>query len=514
MTADSTPSLTYVPGRAERNGWILGLTMPQAVICLVAVLPLIVLFGANRGAQAVILLPFAAVVVALTVVPIRGRPAARWLADTVLFATGAVTGWSSWQSRVAAGLPVDPDEPDLPGALSRLDLIDGPPMPDHGRVCVLHDTAEGRWGATARLSARGVGLASALECRNLAAGLGGMLKGLSASDRIDRASLVVRSVPDDGTAYDLWRERHQTRDAPPLALAVGDDLRRMAGSVSVRQEAFLTVSARDEVLRRAANAAGGGAFGRAHALHRALAALVEPLQQMGCDPPDWLTGAGMAEAIRTGFNPAAAGLLTHQRLEHATGNAAGNAAGDGWAGLPAAAAGPTRAPAPAARSYHHDGFVTVSYAVIPPRAGVRFGSLAPLLAVRSPGERRSLAVHYEVLGARMAHRIATRERQTTTLVSEIKTSKGFGAAAKDTQDRGSSYRQEDAVAAGEAMVRYAVVVSVTVPDDWNVEDHAEALETSAAGQYTLVRLELAQDSGFVAANLPVGFGLTRMRNAL
>jgi hypothetical protein len=499
MTANN---LVYVPGRTERNGWIAGLTMPQAVVCLICVIPLVVLFGANRAAEGLILLPFAAIIVALTVIPVRGRPAARWLVDTALFGTGTVTGWSSWQSKAAAGLPIDRDEPDLPGVLSRLDLIDGPPMPDHGRVCVLHDTAEGRWGATARLSARGVGLASALECRNLAAGLGNMLKGLSASDRIDRASLVVRSVPDDGTAYDLWRERHQVDNAPALSVAVADDLRRMAGSVAVRQEAFLTVSARDDVLRRPANAAGGGAFGRAHALHRALGALVEPLQQMGCDAPDWLTSAGIAESIRTGFNPAAAGALTHRRLAH------------GDAGLPAAAAGPTRAPAPAARSYHHDGFVTVSYAVIPPRSGVRFGSLAPLLAVRTPGERRSLAVHYEVLPQRMAQRIATRERQTTTLVSEIRSSKGFGSAAKDNQDRGSSYRQEDAVAAGEAMVRYALVVSVTVPDDWNIEDHAEALETSAAGQYQLLRLELAQDSGFVAANLPVGIGLARLRNAL
>lgn len=494
--------LTYVPGRPERNGWIMGLTMPQAVICLVAVLPLILFFGANRAAQGLVLLPFSTVIVALTVVPIRGRPAAKWLADTVLFGTGQAAGWSSWQSKAAAGLPVDRDEPDLPGALSRLDLLDGPPMPDHGRVCVLHDTAEGRWGATARLSARGVGLASALECRNLATGLGNMLKGLSASDRVDRASLVVRSVPDDGTAYELWRDRHQADTAPPLAVAVADDLRRMAGAVSVRQEAFLTVSARDEVLRRPAQAAGGGRFGRAHALYRALGALVEPLQQMGCDTPEWLTSAGMAEAIRTGFNPAASGLLTHQRLEH------------GEADLPAAAAGPTRAPAPAARSYAHDGYVTVSYSVIPPRSGVRFGSLAPLLAVRTPGERRTLAIHYEVLPQRMAQRIATRERQTTTLVGELRASKGFGEDAKSRQDRGSSYRQEDVIAAGEAMVRYAVVVSVTVPADWNVEDHAEALETSAAGQYQLVRLELAQDSGFVAATLPVGMGLARMRNAL
>lgn len=492
---------TYAPGRPERNGWIMGLTMPQALICVGAFFPLVLLFGSNRPGTALALLPAAALVVALTVVPIRGRPAARWLVDTVLFGAGRMAGWSSWQSRAAAGLPVDPDEPDLPGLLSRLDLIDGPQMPGHGRVCILHDTAEGRWGAAARLSARGVGLASAIECRGLAAGLGRALKGLADTDRIDRASLVVRSVPDDGTAHALWRDRHQVDDAPELAVAVANDLRSMA-TVAVRQEAFLTVSATDDALRRAANAAGGGAAGRAFTLHRALHALTEPLQQMGCDAPEWMTSAGLAESIRTGFNPAAAGLLTHRRLE------------TGDPGLPRAAAGPTRAPGPAARSYTHDGYTTVSFAIIPPRAGVKFGSLAPLLAVRAPGERRSLAIHYEVLPQRMAQKLATRERQTSTLVTEVRAAKGFGTAAKDAQDQGSSYRQEHSVAAGEAMVRYAVVASVTVPSDWNVEDHAEALETSVAGAYHVVRLELAQDSGFVAANLPVGLGLVRMRNAL
>ena len=136
------------------------------------------------------------------------------------------------------------------------------------------------------------------------------------------------------------------------------------------------------------------------------------------------------------------------------------------------------------------------------------------MAVRTSGERRSLAVHYEVLDARTAARIAKHERQGTTVKGSVKAQQGFGEAAKDNQDRASSHRQEHAIAAGEAMVRYALVVSVTVPEDWNVEDHAEALEASAAGQYRLVRLELAQDSGFIAANLPLGLGLTRLRSAL
>ena len=40
------------------------------------------------------------------------------------------------------------------------------------------------------------------------------------------------------------------------------------------------------------------------------------------------------------------------------------------------------------------------------------------------------------------------------------------------------------------------------------------LENDAAGRARLLRLELAQDSAFVAAALPVGIGLPRQRGAL
>jgi len=492
----------YSPGRPERTGRVAGLSAPQALVCvLVGMVPVIV-FGSGAHRAGLELGLAAVVIVAAVVVPIRGRPAGRWAVDSLAHGWGLVSGWSSWQSKVAAGLPVgDPDEPDLPGVLSRLDWHDGPPFPEHGRPCVVHDTAAGRWAVTAELSARGIGLASPLERRSLARGLGRMLGGLVDSERLDRVSLLVRSVPDDGTAYESWLSRHQVPDPPELVTAVTDDLRRMAGSASVRQEAFVTVSARADALRKSARAAGGGEAGYSRTLYRGMAALTEPLQAMGCDPPAWLSRAGLAAAVRTGFNPGAARLLTQSQLT-------------GEPGLPAAAAGPTRAPSPGARSYAHDGYLTVSYCVIPPKEGVTVGSLAPLLTTTTAGERRSLAIHYEVLGSAAAARIARHERQAATLVSELKTSKGFGSAAKDRQDRGSTYRVEDAVAAGEGMVRYAIVVAVTVPCDWNIEDHAETLETAAAGQYRLLRLELAQDSGFIASTLPLGMALPATRSVL
>jgi len=40
------------------------------------------------------------------------------------------------------------------------------------------------------------------------------------------------------------------------------------------------------------------------------------------------------------------------------------------------------------------------------------------------------------------------------------------------------------------------------------------LENDAAGRFRLLRLELAQDSAFIAACLPLGLGLPRTRGGL
>jgi hypothetical protein len=59
-----------------------------------------------------------------------------------------------------------------------------------------------------------------------------------------------------------------------------------------------------------------------------------------------------------------------------------------------------------------------------------------------------------------------------------------------------------------------MAASITVPAEWNLEDHAAKLENDASGRFRLLRLELAQDAAFVSAALPVGIGLPRVRGAL
>jgi hypothetical protein len=107
---------------------------------------------------------------------------------------------------------------------------------------------------------------------------------------------------------------------------------------------------------------------------------------------------------------------------------------------------------------------------------------------------------------------ANRFRQN--VLSDYKAHKGFASTASDSRRASGARAQEAAVAAGHSMIRYTVASSITVPADWNLEDHAAKLENDASGRFRLLRLELAQDSAFVAAAVPVGIGLPRLRGAL
>ena len=156
----------------------------------------------------------------------------------------------------------------------------------------------------------------------------------------------------------------------------------------------------------------------------------------------------------------------------------------------------------------------MSYAVLMPENGLSFGALGPLLAVRVPGERRTVAIHYEVLSARASARPCS---GSGSAPASCATSSPAAVSPPPPPTNGPALGardQEYAVAAGAALVRFAVAASVTVPSSWPVEDHAARLENDAAGRARLLRLELAQDSAFVAAVLPVGIGLPRQRGAL
>src|SRR3954466_1661179 len=217
--ADTTTSITGPRtyrglSNREQTGWVLGVTPLQAVGCVLLAAPILVALAAGDWAQTLLWLAVDGPLVILVLVPVRGRPALRWLGDLLAFQVGVFTRWSVWQSRAGGGTRGHPREPDLPGVLARLRFPDGPVFSGRGRICLIHDTFEGRWAATAQLTHTGTGMLAAAECDQLAARLGTLLTGLGHREVVDRLSLYVRTVPDDATEYQLWRARPDPPAAP------------------------------------------------------------------------------------------------------------------------------------------------------------------------------------------------------------------------------------------------------------------------------------------------------------
>ncbi len=494
---------TYSGWRRERFGPFAGLSGAQAGALVLAWLPPLAAVSRSRWDTALALAGIALVLTALVVVPFRRRPAIRWLADALLFTAGRAFGWSRFRLRVLdEGSAADLDEPDLPGIAAALRFHTGPSIGDCGALCVIQDPVNGRWAATAAVTHPGLGNADSRTRDLYASQLGSMLAAAAATEEIARIAIQVRTVPDDGARRAAWVADRRSPTSPPAVVAATEQLENLMRATAVRHEVFVTVAVAEARIRRAARESGGGIQGRARVLVRHLQEVEQHLRGLGATDVSWLSTHDLAAAIRTGYNPADAIPLHRAREEASRGRPT-------VLGPPLAAAGPSTAPPPAPRSYTHDAYTTVSYAVLLPDLPTRVGSLTRMLAVTAPGERRTLTLHYEPLPAHRAGRQVEHDMWATEISQDLRTKRGFRLGRRDRRRASETAAHEQQLAAGHTMVRVAAAASVTIPTGYDVEDHAAAFEASARScGYTLLRLDLAQDTGFVAAALPVGVGLS------
>jgi hypothetical protein len=495
---------TYTGWSPEKVGLIFGLTGFQATAVLLAILPPLAAVGQSRWLAAAQVLPVTVAVMALVVVPIRRRPAYRWLADFASFQIGRAMGWSMWRSNASSGAASSEElrRPDLPGVLASLRTYDGPPFgPLQTRVCVISQPHEGLWLATARCAHPGIGGADQGMRDGYAAGLGGMLAAAAESEDIVRLSTMIRTVPDDGAERAAWVADHEIANVPEVVREATAQIESSTINASVRHELFVTVGVSEQRIRKAAVEAGGGADGRARVLYRHLGEVEAQLRGLGVTQVDWLTSEALAGAIRTGFNPAEAAGMEAARQEQARGRATVTS-------VPMGAAGPTNAPPPSGRRYIHDAFTTVSYAVLLPKRPTQVGSLQRILTPSVSGERRTLALHYEPFSPGKADRQMDHDIWGAEMAEDLKTTRGFRLTRREKRRSSDAARRDQQMMMGHTLVRVAGAAAVTVPSNHAVEDAASRFEASArAAGFQLLRLDLAQDSGFAAAVLPVGVGL-------
>lgn len=501
-------STTYADYTRDRVGFFFGMTGPQMATVTLSGAPLLVAVGVQQWALAgLCLLEFAAVTL-LVVVPVRGRSATQWVAALATHTLGRVMGWAAFRGKVSVGEVVDPDDADLPGILAGVQVHDGPPRgPRLTRVALIQDHAAQTWAATARVVHPGIGVSEAPERDRMAEGLSQLLEVLTRSDLARMLVVQVRTVPDDGAERQEWVSRHRRPNAPALSRRVNEDLAVAMTSASVRTEAFVTVVVSEAAIAKPARQAGRGLIGRARVLYGLLAEVEAHLVgAVRCASVEWLDSQDLAAAVRTGFAPGDRSSLVRAGVEAA-------AHPGTQSSVPWAAAGPGQAVTPV-RWYDHDAWSSVSAAVMLPDRGAILGALAPVLMPGTPGERRCYTVFYPLVSDRRASRAASSAEISAATGGALRQRLGQQTRARQRRDVAQTHAVDARLAGGRAMVRPAAVACVTVPRTWPVDDFGRQLETSVrrAG-FTPQRLDLAADSGFVAAAVPLGMGLKMSRSA-
>jgi hypothetical protein len=225
-----------------------------------------------------------------------------------------------------------------------------------------------------------------------------------------------------------------------------------------------------------------------------------------CSEVTWLDSSALAAAIRTGFAPGERAGLTAARL-------AADADKNVTGALPLAASGPSSAPPPDARHYHHDAWRSVTCTVLLPDKGAVMGALAPVFAPTAAGERRAVTILIEPVPGARAERLVGAASMSSDLATEVRARAGFRIRAVDRRDAARVHGQDTQLADGNALLRVAVAAAITVPDHWPIDDYGRRLEAAVTTSgFTPLRLDLAQDSGFAAACIPLGIGLPQRRS--
>ena len=155
---------------------------------------------------------------------------------------------------------------------------------------------------------------------------------------------------------------------------------------------------------------------------------------------------------------------------------------------------------------------TVSCTVLLPDKGAIMGALAPVITPTVAGERRCLTLFLEPIARHRADRMVGTEAMSADLAAEVRRKSGFAIRATQRRDAARVQGQDVRLADGRALVRAAVAAAVTVPDSWPNTDYGRRLEAAiTTSGFTPLRLDLAQDTGFAAACIPLGVGLPRRR---
>lgn len=495
----SVPVFRNFAGRPP--GWVLGLGPFQLALLAAGSLPVWAALGGGRWTAAGMFLLLWLLTAALVSVPVAGRSVFGWVWAAAGFSIATITGWGTFTSRAETGRLRDLADPDLPGVLRPLQIIEGPASGQgQERIAIIKNPAARTWTITAQFGHEGLQLADADRWWRAAAGLGELLDAACQAELVSQVHLLVRATPDDAAEREGWLRQHLAPDAPATSVATNIELLRWARA-GTRYDYYLSLVVPDARLAKQARRAGGRLQGRLQAL-AGLAAEFGPAlaHTIGARDVAWLTSPQLAAVVRTGFAPDDYAGLVHAAAEHTS-------RPEVVADVPWALAGPSHA-SPAVRYWRHDAWCSVSATLKLPDKGAPMGALPQVLDCTDPQERRSLLVVFPIDDQIGADRKASRQEFTASLGQGLRDRFGIRTSTRDLNHQTHLDRIEANLARGATLIHPYAVACTTIPTTCPIGEYGRRLDASIrrAG-FAPQRLDMAQDVGFAAATLPLGISL-------
>lgn len=469
--------------RLARRGVLLGLSAAQLASLGIAILAFVGALYAGGG----MLMAWAALVwapaLALTWLPIGGRPAVDWLPLAAHWVTRVYGGQLVFRKRVVKPRPAGTLA--LPGDAAALRQFEDP---ETGAVMV-HDPHAQTLTALVEVDHPSFILLDPAEQERRVTGWSRVLSTVCRSGRIARLQVLERTLPDSGTGLQQWWREHGVQDGSWVAQTYQELIDR-AGPTGERHVSTVSLSLDMKAASRAIRSAGGGIRGAAQVLRQEMTTLTTALRTAELKPGSWYTPGQLAVVLRSAYDPQIAATLERS----------------GDIGRDLAAAGPVAVTETWGNLRSDSAWHAVLWISEWPRALVFPGFLSPVLL--STGIRRSFTLLCDPVRSDQAARDIRKKR--TEYISDAAQRQRIGQIedAQASAEYADILQQESELTSGHGVLRYTGLIAVSADSPDDLEAAVSEIEQAAIQASCETRRLVGQQAqSFVAGALPLCRGI-------
>lgn len=481
-SSDNVPSTQLVPvkfSRLTRRGILLGLSVSQLIALGVALGTVVVAVYSGGGMLLAYTAPVWGACVALTWIPIGGRPLVEWMPVGFWWLWKTTGGQAAYRRRIVTPRPDGTLA--LPGDMACLCEYTDPTS----GACMIHDPHGQTLTAILEVSHQAFILLDPGEQERRVTAWGRVLATTCRSGRIATLQVLERTLPDSGTGLAEWWAEHGTHDTSWASTTYAELIER-AGPAGERHATTISLALNMRTAARQIRTAGGGIRGAAGVLRQGMGTLTTALRSADLDPSGWLTAGDVAVILRSAYDPAmAAALERHGGIGRELATAGPVAVTETWGGL-------------RTDSAHH----CVLWISEWPRSLVYPGFLAPLAL--SSGIQRSISLIYTPLRSDIAARDIRKKKVEYISDAAQRARIGQIEDAAQSAEYHDVLQQESELTAGHGVLRYSGLITVTAPTQAELDTAVAAVEQAAIQASCETRRLVGQQAqAFIAAALPL-----------